>query len=563
MDGEPARDGAAAMRSFLGAAAGLTALLAGFALFTVTGHDDSHITYWAARTLALGGTIQNHAGEAVEQGSSLLHVLLLALLHRSTGMSIPGLGYWVGVIAAGLASWRALALCRALEVRDDFVAALSIASIPVLLYWGFGGLETTLHAWLMVEAVLVCIGIDSGRVPPLGPAALAVAAGLLLVRPEAPFVLLAAVVGAALLGWRAERPAGGRALWSWTAAAMLGAALLMAARLVIFDRAFPEPVSAKIGGSPVEQLTAGLSYLAKLFTRPYALPVGAVVLLAPWLALRKPEDQGAGAAARMALAWLSAHLAFVASSGGDWMTGGRFFAPVAPLCGALLLRAFALGTGGGVRELAARAILLGSNAAGAVVLSMGGTGQPAWQALDGPRIGPPELHWSERTGRVHRRDAALIEPMREIAAPLLANRQSLVVLSRQAGMVLYHTAAVLPGRIDYVDPHGLASRHVERLGDLAPSRRGAVGRNIDVPTWVEMGLEPRADVIFDVHDSREAVERAGYRVVYEQQGIAPSWGPLWPGRRDYTLYEYIAVRRELLPLLPRELRRRQVRIPTW
>ncbi|AUX28516.1 MULTISPECIES: hypothetical protein [Sorangium] len=50
-------------------------VLLGFVLLSAPGHDDSHITYWAAHTLEEHGQILNYNGERVEQSSSLAHVL--------------------------------------------------------------------------------------------------------------------------------------------------------------------------------------------------------------------------------------------------------------------------------------------------------------------------------------------------------------------------------------------------------------------------------------------------------------------------------------------------------
>ena len=54
-------------------------ILIGFLFYGPSGHDDSHITYAAAYQLLEHGQILNNNGERVEQSSSLLHVLLLAL----------------------------------------------------------------------------------------------------------------------------------------------------------------------------------------------------------------------------------------------------------------------------------------------------------------------------------------------------------------------------------------------------------------------------------------------------------------------------------------------------
>jgi len=50
----------------------------GFLLFGSTGRDDSYITYWVADQFRRTGRIANYNGKAIEQSSSLLHVLVLA-----------------------------------------------------------------------------------------------------------------------------------------------------------------------------------------------------------------------------------------------------------------------------------------------------------------------------------------------------------------------------------------------------------------------------------------------------------------------------------------------------
>ena len=53
-----------------------------FLAFGPGGDDDAHITYTAAKNLAETGAITNTNGEAVEQGSSLLHVILLGYTYK-------------------------------------------------------------------------------------------------------------------------------------------------------------------------------------------------------------------------------------------------------------------------------------------------------------------------------------------------------------------------------------------------------------------------------------------------------------------------------------------------
>ena len=78
-------------------------LLAGLLLFPSARADDTHITYWAAHSLSQYGEILNYNGERVEQSSSLLHVLLLALLQRLTTLDVELMGKPFSVIF-GIAS---------------------------------------------------------------------------------------------------------------------------------------------------------------------------------------------------------------------------------------------------------------------------------------------------------------------------------------------------------------------------------------------------------------------------------------------------------------------------
>lgn len=64
------------------------------------GRDDAFITYWAAHAIARFGEIVNYDGDRVEQSSSLLHTVILAILHAVTGVNLPTLGVTVSAGAA-------------------------------------------------------------------------------------------------------------------------------------------------------------------------------------------------------------------------------------------------------------------------------------------------------------------------------------------------------------------------------------------------------------------------------------------------------------------------------
>jgi hypothetical protein len=76
------------------------------ALFSSAGYDGSYISYWAAYTLAEFGELLNHSGERVEISVSLLHVLLLALVHKLTSLSFSLLGGVLGIVFAVLTAFQ-------------------------------------------------------------------------------------------------------------------------------------------------------------------------------------------------------------------------------------------------------------------------------------------------------------------------------------------------------------------------------------------------------------------------------------------------------------------------
>lgn len=76
----------------------LLLLTSGAVLFSSSGRDDAHITYWAAYAISHFGKIVNYSGEFVEQSSSLLQVLFLATINRLTGFNIVTLGKLSSII---------------------------------------------------------------------------------------------------------------------------------------------------------------------------------------------------------------------------------------------------------------------------------------------------------------------------------------------------------------------------------------------------------------------------------------------------------------------------------
>ena len=161
----------------------LPAPVVGFLLFSSTGRDDAYITYWAADQLRRTGRITNYNGKALEQSSSLLHVLLLALASEVTRLPVTTVGPWMAIVAGAVCAPVAYWLCDRLEPRGRWAAAALVATLPSLVYWSFGGLETSLATVLVLLSLFVLIRVVEGSTASRFAVATVIVA-VVLVRPE-------------------------------------------------------------------------------------------------------------------------------------------------------------------------------------------------------------------------------------------------------------------------------------------------------------------------------------------------------------------------------------------
>ncbi|WP_437814239.1 hypothetical protein [Sorangium sp. So ce1078] len=514
-------------------------VLLGFVLFSAPGHDDSHITYWAAHTLQELGQILNYNGERVEQSSSLAHVLLLALLGAVTRASLPTLGPLTSIAAGAAAIALTARLARAAVPAAPRGAELLVATASWFIYWGFGGLESTLVA---AAAVWLVLELDRYLAAPGRRALLRFAGASLLflcARPESPLVLacvLAAALVYALYRMRWADPAGGRlreARTALAASAVAGAevALLFGARRLYFGAFFPNPVYSKAAGIDVAD---GLSYLwANLYPTGLWLIAGValgIVQIARAALRREPCH-----AAVLSAAFAVAYVAFIVLTGGDWMTGGRFIAHALPLLVIVTMVGLSATLGSARRVHIAVVPLVAANLVGVVALADSrSSGRPIWstfglrEALKA-RVGDREYSWFELANKPHLRDttitAVVLDAMREIKAKKPDHR--FVVMSSQAGMTAYHVFKEHYGSAQFIDTCSLATR--DFLTCLPPGilSRRRIGMVLNFRTYFDKRAmidqrcgTRRPDIVFD-HSGRgvEAIlERNGYSIVYRQRG---------------------------------------------
>lgn len=481
------------MRRRLAAIAPLLVLpLLGLVLYGATGHDDTHITYWEAHALGHLGGIVNYDGVPLEQSSTLLYALLLAGLERLTGADLPAIGGLVSLASGVLLVAASRRLARRVDPRLAAPVAWLVAVNPSVVYWSCSGMETTLAAVLLVA-------LAGALLETRLPAAIALVALYLLVRPEAPFVLGGALVALAILAGRPSWP---------RLAALLGAVAVLAGALALWRQAtfgtpFPWPVTAKTGFGK-GFIVRGIVYLAVDCPRVTQLLLAGGVIAAARAVPRTP--------ALVALA--AAQIAFVIFAGGDWMLAGRFVVALVPLLVVLCAR---LGR-------AAIAILVAASLYGLVALAAV-SDSAIWRFAGVPAL--PDHSFFENHHWDHRAFIRSLPAARRAVLDVAARTgRAPVVLSTCAGLGLYDLMSELYGRVTFVDLFAITTPHMARCPVTRDVRRDWLGVRVTYAFYAEHRLEmardcaiPLADVIWDsyrlpLEPDREAiVEGMGYTIV--------------------------------------------------
>jgi hypothetical protein len=446
------------------------AIAIGFILFSSTGRDDSHITYWAAHTLSTRGEILNYNGDRVEQSSSLAHVALLAALTKILPLHLPTIGPLVSIASGGLAIVLTQSLAAAVDPRISLLAGLLTGFSASLMYWSFGGLETTLTASLGVALLLVYIRCLNDRKHRHATwQACSIVFLYLLVRPESMVVLASVLLGGvALLGCRIalfkpdDADQGRDALWFLLrmlaiAVAMSGCIVML--RLAYFGSGFPQPVAAKAAGLTRTALRDGATYLARQIYSGYGVALWLLatsgMALALYRALVAPRFS---APATLVALFAFACTAFTVLAGGDWMEGGRFLVPMVPMISILALLCLQRAT----HRFWAMAglLLLCLQIGGTLALaSNGSTGGPLWTTARRPQAADSSVSWFDTANGVHRNYLGLLPHVEEIVRRIPRRDGGAVTfMSCQMGTMPYYLALAPVGRLRFIDMCALVTR---------------------------------------------------------------------------------------------------------
>jgi len=495
-----------------------------------SGRDDAYKTYWPAKTLCESGLITNYNGESVEQSSSLLHVMLLALGAFTTGYDIPGVALASGIFFAALSIALAWLWMR-MEKVPDWASWCVLLPAPPLVYWAWSGMDTALAGFCFIFFLFQTYLLTR---KPLGWPWVVSMVLFLTVRPEAVLLgLVCLTLVTIYLVWIGEAGHINARRFGWAIVWFsIAFGVLAGLRLFWTGEFFPQTVVAKEGSISPDRWWMGLRYLwlgAK--GQPLVLLMAGTVVFTLVRFLRFKSDL---LALLLSLGML-ATLFFVVFSGGDWMENGRLWAPVIPIFTVLM----GIQLGAISRQIQfAVLVLFGLSLFWGYLTEVNtqSTGSPAWSRFQEP--GHASFHWTERTNRIHARDLEMIDHLKSaVDSHWMCHGYRPLILSQQAGLVMYHLASTHMGRFRFVDLVALSTRDFTDC-DLTQNRgSGFGGLNMDL-FYLSEHLDlldkecgvPPPDIIFDLDHAekkkQKALRKVGYEIIWSDSGWVGNvgWG---------------------------------------
>lgn len=549
---------------------GLILILIGITFFGSAGRDDAHITYWPAYTLSHWGQILNLNGERVEQSSSLLQVLLISICARLTGFNIVTIGRLSSIFFGAASTGLTFTFTRKLTDRTfGFLAALLTALSPYFIYWAFGGLEATLVSFTGMLFILTVANYLQNETRPtsLWWAAVSIMA-FEMVRPEAPLIVGCVLSGAAMVFlWKENlKISASQELFMrmlhlflvYTAASCS----IFAFRFLYFGDLFPQPVGAKVKGVALQSFARGIVYLLESTrANPYTIIGSVVVIVSTTIVLvSQIKSRKINRLLWLALLYVFTCLSFVILSGGDWMEGGRFLVPFLPVATAFILIAlFNIAKTEHIAAVAFCIVLAGIKIAALLAFAQSSsTGIPLGsQVRIKAEYDATRYTWFETRSGINMRDVVLIHYLDNAVAQITSRgKQTVIIMSKQMGIVPYHIAMQHFGQVRFMDIRGLADRTFTRCEITRSLPRGGSGLELSYSFYFEnmTMLEqlcqiPKPDIIFELNtEFGTQIADSGYTVIYSQNGYV-THDSKWLRSAPIIADQFIAVRSDLLNLL--------------
>ena len=544
-------------------------ILIGLLLFPSTGRDDSHITYWASYSLKEFGHLYNYNGQRVEQSSSLLQSVLLALLGRITGIQIN----WLGSIFSILFGLFSIITLYALTVKVEPQAALPsaylFASYAYFIYWSFSGMETSLTVFVILNLFL-SFGhyIHENKRSRRNFIWLGISIFCFVsVRPEMPLVLVSVLFPGIMLvilcfdsSKGIQRRIRNRVIEIFCISMAITIALFVF-RLIYFNKLFPQSVYAKSNGLKLGSIYQGVEYyllnilqnLNIVLLFPYSLGLIYVGVLIIKNFFRSNDNLNFYILFPYVFVFVFS--AFAILTGGDWMEGGRFLVPIIPFLIMFVSISFLKICR---RSLFPLLILLVIQAMVTISFaSRESTGMPIWKATHfyknfGKNFDSSRYSWFERTNRVHLRDIPTIYYLDHVIDDVsLEKGDTLNIMSHQMGMVSYYISKEHFHEVYMLDMRGLIEDSFVECPVTARLERRNTGLPIDLEIYFKNQRElssvcriPEPDIIFGLDGKEEVLKKNGYIIVYEQKGTIDSGSWIFPGR-ERKADQYIAINEKL------------------
>lgn len=570
--------------------------------YGAAGHDDSHITYSAVQQLNNTGYILNTNGAFVEQGSSLLHVLLLSTFSQIfealpllEQIKLPDIGFIFSLLFAIACLPVAQHIATHLSLQHPTLIHITLLTSLCFSYWATGGLETSLVAftilcyvtssftWLnhlthdvqktcltsklstFTQYVIYCIS----------------ACALIAVRPENIAVSLCYILAVftaitcAMHNFSQENTY--KILIKYailsTLPLLISFALISYWRLETFGLYFPQPVAAKASGLSLQHILFGLAYF------PYSSQLSLILLslnavIAALLLLIKPKALTSHQLLLICcLSFCASYLAFIIFSGGDWMLGGRFFTHIAPLL--LLIALCYIQQSQYTRKLTVS--LIGLLSIESLIFSYTlSTGIPANKTeqtlaqFNRLNINTSHYAWSELHNSVHLLDILFVNALKPIIQNIqnqIKQSDKVTIASVQMGMTPYHLNQLYPSQLYFIDMRGLSSQELSQCNAFDTFARRQTGIYVRHDQYIKAAQQqntcnlPLPDIVYDLASHSKALHKRsmghlqelGYTVIWQQSG-GISHG-LQVGRVSATAY--IAVSNKIYEQLQPELQQRQ------
>lgn len=543
----------------------LASLLLSFLAFFVfgsAGHDDSHITYSAAKMLADGHGIANTNGEKIEQGTSLLHVLILGGLYYISGLELPLLGLLFSFFMSALALVLSWQLIKITQIPTPRTALLFIAGSTAFSYWSIGGLETPLISCCLLALVITLSNLQSAHAKGNSLLLALCILSYIAVRPEAIFILLAFSMGSLiLLTKETDLPHSHKLFFMVCMLALAFFTLLMVWRYYYFGQFFPQPVYAKSASFSIEKIIYGLGYF--IWSAQPSLVIYTLLLFTAAIAWFKNKALN-NFPLLLCLAMASTYITFIVVSGGDWMGAGRFFVPAIPF---LVIASFhqihKLNTP--QRWLGAISILLVIEAiffARYLALGIPFYRLNEFKASFEQPVDFSDHSWVEASNVVHVLDIQFLN----VLTPLIEQsaKEKLNIGSIQMGMTPFYLRQKFGNQLRFIDLRGLITKELtgcNRFNKYPRIQTGIFVNYVDyfkVQSSGECNL-PKFDIIYDLlnnvsksfsNKQLQIIENSGYTIIYRQKGGIKDLS----GDMHVKSHAFIAVSEEIYSALPEELR---------